>query len=233
MRVRSAAIAILLFGVAGCGSAAAGEAAQEGPGAFDPRSRAVRIETTGCGFAADRTGSGVAVGNGLVLTVAHLVARADTIVASVGTGPGTPAVVTGVDLKRDLAVLRLPPDEIPPIEMSTVGRGARGVIVGGAVSGTIPLEVKGVMGITIEEVLGNEPHRRLGYEVMAATARGDSGAGAYDEHDRLIGIVFATSPDGRSTWLTGSVEIEDFLDSHPADGPSIVCDSQASRLELP
>jgi S1-C subfamily serine protease len=233
MRVRSAAVAMALFGAVGCGSPASEATAQPDPPIFDPHQRAVRIETTGCGYAAGRTGSGVAMGDGVVLTVAHLVVRADTVLASVNDGAATEAAITAVDLNRDLAVLRLPPDGLPSVEMTSVAKGDRGLIVGGAVSGTVPFEVKGVMGVTIEEVFGTERHRRLGYEVLAATARGDSGAGAYDERNRLIGIVFATSPDGESSWITSSIEIESFLAHHRADTAPMRCVAESSRLDLP
>jgi len=199
----------------------------------DPAHRAVHIETTGCGFAPDRTGSGVAVGDGLVLTVAHLIARADGISATVGEGVGVDTVVIAVDLKLDLALLQLPPNEVPLIEMSSAGTGAEGFIVGAAASGTVPFEVKEVVSLSIEEVLGTERHNRLGYELEASTRRGDSGAGAYDGENRLIGIVFATGEEGESSWITSSAEIEGFLATHRSDRAAIVCDPGESRLDLP
>jgi hypothetical protein len=87
--------------------------------------------------------------------------------------------------------------------------------------------------VSIEEVLGTERHNRVGYEIDAATASGDSGAGAYDETDRLIGIVFATSADGATTWLSAGVEIQDFLAGVDADAAPIVCDPDISRLRSP
>jgi serine protease DegS len=222
MRTASVVVATTLIIVsAGCGSNDLTRPAPTAP-RQNPEQRAVRIETTGCGFASDQTGSGVAVGDGLVLTVAHLIARADTITASVGNGRVVSAVVTAVDLNLDLAVLRLPPNGVPDIEMSSVGAGAEGLIVGGATSGTVSFEVKTVVRLTIEEVLGTDLHSRRGYELDAETAPGDSGAGAYDNDDQLIGIVFATGRDGESSWITSSVEIEDFLAAPPA-GISTLC----------
>jgi S1-C subfamily serine protease len=197
--------------MAGCGPIESVHTVESTAPALDPAQRAVRIETTGCGYASERTGSGVAIGDGLVLTVAHLIARADTVAASVGDGDALDALVTAVDLNRDLALLQLPLNGVHDIEMASAGQGARGLIVGGAASGTIPFEVKTVVSLSIEEVLGNDLHSRLGYELKAETAPGDSGAGAYDDKDRLIGIVFATGKDGESSWVTASVEIENFL----------------------
>ena len=197
----------------------------------DPAERAVRLATTGCGYASGRTGSGVAVGDGLVLTVAHVVIQADTIAASVGDSEPVTAVVTSVDLSRDLALLRLPPNGISVVETATVGKGAGGLIVGGAASGTVPFKVKEVVTLTIEEVFGTDRHSRKGYAIEAVTASGDSGAGAYDDEHRLIGIVFATGQDEATSWITSSAETSDFLSDHTTDVTPIVCNSAKSRLE--
>ena len=201
----------------------------------DPAERAVRIETSGCGFAPDRTGSGVAIGDGLVVTVAHLVARADKIEAVVGNRAAVEATVAAVDLDRDLAVLRFTPDGIPVLEMSSdlaaIGTGGR--IVGAASSGTVPFEVEEVVNVSIEEILGTDRHSRLGYKLSAATTTGDSGAGAYDSDNKLIGIVFAIDEAGESTWITSSAEIDKFIAAHRSDASPIVCDTASSQLDLP
>jgi len=228
----SVVMAMVLTGIS-CSSIDLTDVDQSIAPVLNPSQRVVRVETTGCGFAADRTGSGVAVGDGLVLTVAHLVARADDIAASVGSGESMDAVVTAIDLKMALALLRVPPNGIPVVEMSSVGAGAKGNIVGGASSGTVPFEVTEVVKLTIEEILGSDSHSRLGYELEAETSPGDSGAGAYDTEKRLIGVVFATGQDGESSWITSSAEIEGFLAKHDSDTAPIGCDSEASRLDVP
>jgi S1-C subfamily serine protease len=195
--------------------------------------RAVIIDTTGCGLAADRTGSGVAIGDGLVLTVAHLIVKADEVVAKVGDGDAMSAVVVAVDLNLDLALLRVSPNGVSPVDMSSVGTGSEGFVVGGATSGTVAFTVRQMVNLSIEQVLGSDRHSRLGYELQSATANGDSGAGAYDVHDRLIGVVFATSERGPSTWITASAEIEKFLAGHASDTAPMACDPTASRLILP
>lgn len=198
-----------------------------------PAERAVTIDTTGCGLAADRMGSGVAVGDGLVLTVAHLVVRSDRLAVNETSGGRVDAVVVAVDLDLDLAVLRLPANGLAAIETASADTGAMGSIVGGAASGTVPFQVNGIVRISIEEILGSERHSRLGYKLDATTTTGDSGAGAYDEDDRLIGIVFAISDEGETTWITSSAVAAEFLAAHADDRTPIVCDPDASRLALP
>lgn len=197
--------------VAGCGSSQQGSHSATTAQSQDPTQRAVRLETVGCGFASGRTGSGVAIGDGLVISVAHLIVRAKSVQAQVYGQEFGDVGVAAVDLRRDLAVLRLGSDATLPVEMSAADKGARGRIVGGSASGTVAFEVKGVVDLTIEEVLGTARYSRRGYEVEAMTADGDSGAGAYDDQNRLIGIVFATGQDGATTWLTASSELEKFL----------------------
>lgn len=198
--------------VAGCGPSNADLVEQTGFGSTtDPAARVVRLETEGCGYAAGRVGSGVAVGDGLVVTVAHLVVEAETVDAQVNGIEYPNVAVLAADRKTDLAVLRVPYEEMAGVQMSVVEKGARGLVVGGSASGTVPFEVKRVVELTIEEVFGTERHSRRGYEVAAATTDGDSGAGVYDENNNLVGIVFATSQDGATTWVTASSEIEEFL----------------------
>jgi len=149
----------------------------------------------------------------MIVTVAHLLVRAEDVTAYMNGRQPEKAVVAAVDLERDLAILRLTPSGVPDVEVTTVGTGTQGHIVGGAASGTVSFEVTRVVDLTIEEILGTERHNRLGYELQTFTDDGDSGAGAYDEANRLIGIVFATGPNDETTWLTASSEIVDFLDS--------------------
>jgi S1-C subfamily serine protease len=181
---------------------------------FDPEARAVRLEITGCESGSRaRFGSGVVIEDGLVVTVAHLIVDAETVEASVAGASLGAATVAAVDLRKDLAALRVEDRGVPPAETSILDQGESGLIVGGAASGTVPFEVRRRVNLTIEEILGTDRHARLGYEVAAVTADGDSGAGAYDAERRLVGLVFAVGKDGGTTWLTAGSEIEDFVAS--------------------
>lgn len=220
-------LAGLLFGLAvvvGCGtngSASSTDSASAQQVA--PIERAAMIETTGCGYASGRVGSGVALGGGLVITVAHLVvhaSRADLSIGDVLAGDGT---VVAVDLERDLALLRLADGDLADVTTASAVKGDRGSVVGAAVSGTVPFQVRGVVELTIEDVLGNGRHSRLGYQLDADTTDGDSGAGVYDSQGRLIGIVFATSDGGAVTWATAATEIEDFLSTTSRDDVYDLC----------
>ncbi len=198
-----------------------------------PATRVTYLETTGCGVAAPRTGSGVAVDDGLVLTVAHLVARAATITAAVGDRSAEEADVVAIDLLRDLALLRVPPNAVPRITTAAIAPGDSGTIVGGSTSGTLPFTVERTVRLTTEEILGSETHERSGYEIGVTTATGDSGAGAYDRQNRLVGILFAMSDDTASSWITSAEEIAAFLSEHDTSATPIVCDPSRSQLAVP
>ncbi len=222
-----ACAALLVIALSGCQTAV--DPASDAD--LEPAARATHIATTGCGLAADRTGSGIAVGDGLVLTVAHLVAQADDLSLTVGeVGPAAAAVVA-IDRRRDLALLRLEPNGIPDVELANeVAAGTEGRIVASA-SGTIDFTVADVVRIEIEEVLGTARHRRLGYELDVEIATGDSGAGAYDDTGRLIGVVFARATTPGTAWITSAAEIADFLEAGRRKTSSIACDPDRSRLE--
>lgn len=211
----------LLVAVSACGLSE-----QAGPGepGSGPADRAVILETIGCGYASGRTGSGVALGNGLVITVAHLIVEAESVNATVSDQTHHGVVVAAIDRRIDLALLRVPAAQPPEIELASLEKGGRGRIVGASASGTVPFEVRGVVELTIEEVFGTTRYARQGYELAASTSDGDSGAGAYDDRDRLIGIVFATGQDGATTWVTASSEMQAFLASVGTDDTQALCE---------
>jgi len=166
----------------------------------------------------------VVYADGLVLTVAHLIAQADEIAVRTLEGEW-PATVVNLDLQRDLALLSAPGLEATQVESTRADVGDSGLIVGGAASGTIDYRVNTVANLSIEEVLGVDRSARLGYELEAEILSGDSGAGVYTAQDRLIGIVFAAADDG--TWATAASEIEDFVSAERALHE---CDTDRSRM---
>ncbi len=200
---RALAVALMVALLVGC-------APRANP-ADDPDRRAVHIDTRGCEAGSDTFGSGVVFGE-VIVTVAHLVVEAETLTVSIDRGPELPARVLAADLQQDLAAIHVDGLDETRVETALADQGGTGRIVDAATSGTVAYEVKRRVSLRIEDVGGSDRHSRIGYELEAATADGDSGAGAFDQEGRLIGIVFASGEDGQTTWLTASSEIEDFLD---------------------
>ena len=200
-----------------------------------PERRAVHLNTVGCGSASARTGSGIVVEGGFVVTAAHLVARAETVeVTLVEAGPVEAAIVAA-DYQRDLALLQIPATELGMIEVAPVSPTGptAGRIVNGASSGDVLATIRRAARISIEEVLGTKRHERLGYELAAETTGGDSGAGFYDEAGRLLGMVFATSDEGKTTWATASSEVISFFEAAREATGRPTCDASRSRLDIP
>ena len=194
-----------------------------------PEERTVTISTAGCGYATEAVSSGVVVGDGLVLTAAHGVRGSSAVEVTALGGTARPATVVGLDMRRDLALLSVPGLGAPALALANAAAGDVGRIVGASASGTIPYLIRRAVDITIDRIGGEGGHERIGYELEATSRTGDSGAGAYDDQGRLIGIVFATSDDGTgATWITASSEVGGFL-TDDLTGPW-VCDPDESRI---
>ena len=211
---RSLLIALLVLAAA-CGDAAG----------VEPAARAVAVETTGCGFAADRSGSGIATGGDLVVTVAHLVVRAEDVSVVTRAGQRLAAGVVALDTRSDVAVLRVEGLDMAPAEYSSAAAGDAGAIVAAE---RVAYEVLEVVDISIEEVLGTERFSRRGYKLDAATGTGDSGAGMYDADGAVVGMVFAVSADGDATWATSSRVVQRMLDGLVPE--ELRCDPDRSRI---
>ncbi len=192
-----------------------------------PEDRAVTIRATACGDASHTTGSGVMVDEGTVLTAAHVVVGASDVLVEIPdvtweTSDQLVATVVVLDHSRDLAVLEIPGVDLPgvdakPIELVELDAGDRVRIIGGASSGTVDAEVERRVSMEVDDVRRTTRSERAGYEVDAAIAGGDSGAGIYDGKGRLAGIVFAVPrARGDATFAVGAVEIDAVISAERA-----------------
>jgi len=198
--------------------------------ALTPADRAVHLAVDGCGASSDTSGSGFVFDDGLVLTTAHLVIRSGGVEVTYRDGSRAAAEVFAIDTFRDLAALTVP---IIDVDRPLIGRaqvGDSGQVVGGSTSGTVDLVVRQYASLSIEEVLGAERSSRRGYEIEAPTADGDSGAGVYDQEGRLLGMVFAVTAGGGSTWVTAGEEIDQFVAQIDRSRRPYVCDPDTSRV---
>ena len=194
-----------------------------------PEGRAVTIRTTGCGDASRTTGSGVIIGQANVLTAAHVVIGATDVFVD---GSDEPAAVFLIDRTRDLALIKAPGVDAAPIELVDVEAGDEVRVVGGATSGTVAATVERLLVMDVDDVRSTSSSKRSGYELDAAIAGGDSGAGVFDAGGRLAGIVFAV-PTERSdaTFAIDAAEVEAVLES--SDHAEHRCDPSTSQLVGP
>ncbi len=135
-----------------------------------------------------------------------------------------------MDTLRDLAALTVPVVDVDRPLIGKAEAGDTGFVVGGSTSGTVDFVVRQYASLNIEEVLGTERSGRRGYEIEAVTADGDSGAGVYDQEGRLLGMVFAVTAGGGSTWVTASEEIDQFVSQIDRSGMPYMCDPETSRV---
>ena len=207
----------------------------------DAQLRAMLISTTRCGDASQAVGSGIALSERLVLTVAHVVAGA-TEVSVIPTGEraapaadsNTPATIIAYDPLRDLALLEVDLGQWsvpPPPNFEVLASDVSGTIVQGATSGDVRFTVTEKTIIEMDEVRGTRRSRRSGYLIDAETDRGDSGAGLYDEFGNFAGVLFAVSTgDSSRSWANAADEVQDFLDDESVTG-TFACNPGVSKVE--
>lgn len=192
------------------------------------------VATTRCGTASPTSGVGVIVDDGLVLTAAHVVVGAGSVTISesapesASTSVALVAEIVLVDATRDLALLRVPNLLGEPVELGTAVAGDLLVApLPGARRATAI--VRRAVAINIDDVRASTRSRRAGYELRGALVPGDSGAGLFDDEDRLVGVFFSRSVSRDVVFAVGATEIATVLS---APRVSYVCDLDASRVVL-
>ncbi len=199
-------VAIVTLATAGC--------------AVDPPSSVVGVSVSGCGLT-EETGSGMLVDDGLVLTSAHVLRGARSVMVHRGD-TSYPAEIVGFDPEMDLAYL-----EIDPIDAADVPI-ASGEAEGGDTGSAwvvrrdgverIDVRVRRRVTINTEDIYVDGATSRPGWELDAVIEPGDSG-GAVVVDGSVIGVLWARSRrfPGRS-YAIDPVRAGDRIDRQLADG---------------
>lgn len=178
---------------------------------------AVRLEASGCS-ARPQVGVGNFVADGIVATVAHVVAGAESITATLSDGTIVAATVVAIDRGVDVALLRVDA-EVPPLELgSPPGRGD-GAYVAWRDGNPVTLGTRIVRrtAINAPTVDGDRKVERQGMQLRATVVNGDSGSVVVSD-GRAVGIVFARSTDDDTrAWATDVIELRPLLDSLAAE----------------
>jgi S1-C subfamily serine protease len=185
--------AALAIALAACGD--------DGPPA-DSQSVAIRV--SGCAVT-DEVATGVVVGDDLVLTVGHVLRRAERVSVD-----GREGAVVAIDRRLDAALIAVP-------TTGSVVAIAADVAVGPATIEGSPVFVRQLVSADVEEPRDATRYVRQALVVEAESSRGDSGSPVVALDGSLLGMVFASSTrDPGVTYAVSAVELAPFVASATA-----------------
>jgi len=154
----------------------------------------VRVEGTGCGGIS--TGSGFAVGDGLIVTNAHVVTGTGNTRVRTTNGRSAGATVVLFDPDRDLAILRVSGLDLPALAPGAARSGTQGAVIGYPGGGPLrisPAVIEGRLETRGRDIYSKRLVTRDIWTVTADVRPGNSGGPVVDEAGRFIGVVFAAS----------------------------------------
>jgi S1-C subfamily serine protease len=159
----------------------------------------VQVESEECSRV--REGSGAVVGDGLVVTNAHVVAGSThTRVFRHPDGRALDATIVAFDPGRDLAVLRVPGIDRPalPLDDGSFGEGGVGAVFGHPRGGPLllqPFSVGRVVQAVGRDIYDDARTERKVFFLASHLEPGDSGGPLVDGRGVVVGVAFAIAPD--------------------------------------
>jgi hypothetical protein len=172
---------------------------------------AVRVEAIGCSATAS-IGGGSFIAEGIVVTVAHVIAGADHVHVVLADGSRPRATVVAIDRSTDLALLAVPASVLP-LQRGTMAAGDVGSFVAISEDRAVvhDFEALSVLDIDAPTIDDGGSSVRRGFHIEADVAKGDSGAVLVSD-GKAVAVVFArsTATDG-TAWATDLSEIEPLL----------------------
>ena len=166
----------------------------------------------------DMVGSAVVIDEHYLVTAAHNVAGSEGgLTVTFEDGTEHAATLVGIDFDRDLALLRAPSVERPIL---TVARAVAGE--GGRLVRLRAQQERAEVRFTDAELIiavgrniydEDSPVRRDNVRVRARAGSGFSGGPLLNDHNEMIGVVYAAARLDEMTYATASQEIDIFLES--------------------
>jgi S1-C subfamily serine protease len=197
---RAAAAVCAAAAAGGCGGPGDGGAARDRPPPV------LRV-TVASGGLVPEVATGIATGDGRVLTVAHALAGRGAIRAG-----RRRARVLRIDRRLDLALLAVPGLRAPAVRFGDDARRVRLVVVRGARPRLLRGEIRRRVTVAFREQPSDPPRIRPGIEIAAAIDPGDSGAPVLDGRGRLLGVLYARSRDRAATaWAVDASAVRALL----------------------
>lgn len=167
------------------------------PGVLRAGRSVVRVLGTACGLGVE--GSGWAVGPGLIVTNAHVVAGEDDTTVTTQAGASLSATPVHYDPHNDLALLRVGA-AIPSLPIAPdPKRGTAGAVLGYPENGpyaVAPARLGDTREAIGEDSYGNGPIHRTISSLRGSVRSGNSGGPLVDSRGRVLGTVFAATTSG-------------------------------------
>ncbi|WP_165492240.1 S1C family serine protease [Egibacter rhizosphaerae] len=181
------------------------------------REATTRVRAVGCDRL--RTGSGVHLGDGLVVTNRHVVDQADEVSINSWDGTRGEARTVGVADDADIALLQV--DEAPVehvVLTDTDPEPEERLVLLGHPGGGPQVVARGpVLGyLAPEELPDLEPHDEV-LRIGALVSPGSSGGPVLDGQGRLAAVVFAYEAGAGHALAIPATQLEAFVDTRPRD----------------
>ena len=156
--------------------------------------RVVKVLGTACGVGVE--GSGWVAGRNLIVTAAHVVAgeNGTTLVRLPGRSLLAIADVVVLDIRNDVAVLRVSGVDLKPLPFADPRPGASVAILGYPLDGGLtatPGRIGRTATVLTQDALGHGPVTRTITAIAGRVEHGDSGAPAVDTDGRVESMIFA------------------------------------------
>jgi S1-C subfamily serine protease len=158
----------------------------------------VKVEAPACSRIQD--GSGVVIGDGLIVTNAHVVAGSKHPTVFRQDGEELDATVVAFDPDRDVAILRVPDIKRPALPMGdgSFSVGGVGAVFGHPLGGPLTLSPFKVAEDTRARGFDIYDQGRTTRHILVLSsnlAPGDSGGALVDPRGTVEGVAFAIAPD--------------------------------------
>ena len=164
------------------------------PGVQHAAAVTVKVVSSGCGGLV--TGSGFPIGDGLIVTNAHVVSGTTDHRIETLDGTVLPATVVYFDPEVDIAVLRATGYAEPSLEFAPGGRGTAGAVIGypgGGQERVEPAVIDGAVNAEGRDIYSANLVTRQIWVLQSKVRPGNSGGPIVDLQGRVMGVVFATS----------------------------------------